>query len=249
MTWGSMKSIAGFFGVILFSGCGTSGGGADAGMDGWDGGSDKEPVVATKLAFLVEPGNVGIYEFFSPPVRVALQDGEGNLADTATDLVSLEIGANPSEAELLGDISVEAVAGVATFPMLAIGEPGVGYTLKATATGLEPAESGAFEVAAVAAPGPFDLLTPADGTSADGTSLLFSWGRAEGVESYDLELSRTEAFGPDDLFSGVGATIEQSHQLDVSWFPTGQTYYWRVIARNIGGATVASNAPFQFSIP
>jgi hypothetical protein len=61
--------------------------------------------------------------------------------------VTMTIGANPAGGVLAGTTVVGASSGTAAFSGLRIDRPGVGYTLVASATGLAPAASTAFDVA------------------------------------------------------------------------------------------------------
>src|SRR3989454_12774176 len=60
----------------------------------------------------------------------------------------MALGANPTGATLAGVGPVAAVAGVATFSNLSVDRAGTAYTLVASASGLSPATSAAFNVAA-----------------------------------------------------------------------------------------------------
>ena len=60
----------------------------------------------------------------------------------------MAIGINPSSGTLAGTLTVNAVAGVATFANLSINAAGSGYTLGASAPGLTGSTSSAFNVTA-----------------------------------------------------------------------------------------------------
>ena len=106
------------------------------------------PEPATQLAFSVQPTNTAVNQAISPAVRVAVRDASGALVTTATDAVTLSIGTNPGTGTLSGTLTVNAVAGVATFSGLSIDEAGIGYTLTAASGSLTSATSAAFDVAA-----------------------------------------------------------------------------------------------------
>ncbi len=87
------------------------------------------------------------------PVLVAeVRDALGNVVPTYTGLVEAALSTNPSSTTLAGTLSVNAVAGVATFNNLIINGAAVGYRLRArlSVEGYESAESAAFNVAAAA---------------------------------------------------------------------------------------------------
>ena len=84
----------------------------------------------------------------APAVTVTIEDAEGNFVTTATNAVTMAIGTNPPNGTLSGILTVNAVAGVATFSNLSINATGSGYMLAASATGLTGATSNAFSVTA-----------------------------------------------------------------------------------------------------
>ncbi len=106
---------------------------------------------ATQLAFLVQPSTVTQGGAIAPAVQVAIQDQFGNTVPTATDLVTMTIGANPGSATLGGAGPITPSAGIATFSNLSLSAPGAGYTLVATASALGTVESSPFGVLPVAA--------------------------------------------------------------------------------------------------
>jgi len=103
---------------------------------------------ATKLAFLVQPGNTVSGAAIAPSVTVQVQDAAGNLVTGSTAPVTVAIGTNPASGTLSGTQTVNAVAGVATFGSLSIDKAGSGYTLTAGSTGLSSATSNAFNITA-----------------------------------------------------------------------------------------------------
>jgi len=104
--------------------------------------------VATQLAFLIPPTQVGVGAVITPPVEVGIEDALGNLVTTATNSVDLRIGFNPSNGSLGGATTLNAVGGVATFSDLTVDQPGTGYTLVAGSGSLTDATSPAFDVIA-----------------------------------------------------------------------------------------------------
>ena len=112
------------------------------------------PATATALAFTVQPGSTVQDSTIKPAVEVTAYDALGNKATNFTGPIGVGIGTDPSvsgNANLRGQNSVTAVAGVATFTDLHIDQPGVGYTLKAGFGSATPvATSAAFNIT----PGP-----------------------------------------------------------------------------------------------
>jgi hypothetical protein len=106
--------------------------------------------VASKLVFTQQPTNTASASSITPAVMVQVQDASGNLT-SSTAAVTMAIGTNPSAGTLSGTLTVNAVAGVATFSNLSIDKVGTGYTLGATSAGLTSATSSAFNITAGAA--------------------------------------------------------------------------------------------------
>lgn len=99
------------------------------------------------LAFATQPpASVEVGTVLSPPIRVAVQDAQGNAVPGAADAVTLALGANSTGARLLGTTTVQAVNGIATFDDVRVDRVGSGYTLLATAPGLASATSTSFAV-------------------------------------------------------------------------------------------------------
>ena len=106
------------------------------------------PAAAASLAFTTQPVATGAGSPISPAAVVTARDAFGNTATGFTGNVAIAIGANPGTSTLTGTTSVAAVAGVATFSTLSLNNPGVGYTLVASASGLTGATSAAFDITA-----------------------------------------------------------------------------------------------------
>ena len=90
-------------------------------------------------------------------VRVAADVSAGGAVDTTFNgLVTLAFANNPGNASFVvgstptPTLTATAVNGVADFSPIVVNAVGFGYTLKATASGLSPATSNAFDVSAVA---------------------------------------------------------------------------------------------------
>ncbi len=109
------------------------------------------PQSAVQLAFTVQPSSSTAGVAIGPVLAVAIQDAYGDLVTSATNVVTLTIATNPGYGTLSGTASATAVNGVASFSNLRIDKTGVGYTLKAAATGLTGATSIQFTIAAAPA--------------------------------------------------------------------------------------------------
>ncbi|HXJ29719.1 MAG TPA: hypothetical protein VNG35_03725 [Gemmatimonadales bacterium] len=108
------------------------------------------PPPATQLRFTVQPTNTLPLTTITPAVEVAALDAQGNPVSGFAGTITIAIGHDASllgNAVLSGTLSVTAVNGVARFSDLSIDEVGLGYTLRATVTGLTSAVSAPFDVA------------------------------------------------------------------------------------------------------
>jgi hypothetical protein len=104
------------------------------------------PIVATTLAFTVQPASTAAGTTITPAVAVVVQDAAGNTVTTATNSITVAIGSNAGGGTLSGTTTVAAVNGVATFSNLRIDNVGAGYTLSAASPNLTSATSIPFAV-------------------------------------------------------------------------------------------------------
>ena len=102
--------------------------------------------LADHLAFSVHPSHTSATQAITPAVRVEIRDQFDNLVTGATTSVTAAIANNPGGGSLSGTTTRAAVAGVATFSGLSIDKAGTGYTLGATASGLNGDTSSAFNI-------------------------------------------------------------------------------------------------------
>jgi len=108
--------------------------------------SPSSPGTPARLTFVTQPSDVEGNEPIAPVVQVAVLDGFGNTVTTASDPVTVQIGANPGEGALIGSATVSPRAGIATFADLRVDRPGSGYTLAASSGTLVGVESAAFAI-------------------------------------------------------------------------------------------------------
>ncbi|MGH6691863.1 MAG: beta strand repeat-containing protein, partial [Gammaproteobacteria bacterium] len=105
------------------------------------------PGAATQLAFTTQPTTVNAGAAISPAVAITARDQFNNTATGFTGPVTIAIGTNGGGTGVLaGTLTVNAVAGVATFPDLSLDKVGTGYTLTAASGALTGATSAAFNV-------------------------------------------------------------------------------------------------------
>ena len=100
----------------------------------------------TTLAFVVPPFTTKAGHVIAPTVTVAVLDDLGNTVESASTSVTLRIGTNPSYGTLTGTLTAAVVNGISRFSNLVIDNPGRGYTLIASAIGVNGVSSAAFDV-------------------------------------------------------------------------------------------------------
>lgn len=93
-------------------------------------------------------------------------------------------------------------------------------------------------------PGSFSQNAPSDGATGVSTTPAFSWGTSTGASSYTLVVSTDSNYN--------SPAINVSNLTGTSYTPTttlasSTKYYWKVIASNTAGSTVASNAGISFT--
>jgi hypothetical protein len=126
---------------------------------------------ATNLAFTQQPSSAPAGAAISPSISVAIEDSAGNIIASDNSYVTIAFANNPSGANLLGTLTVQAVNGAATFTGLKIDAAGTGYRLVAGDGTLTAATSNAFNIAANPAQpaivaGPSADSNPVAGTTA-----------------------------------------------------------------------------------
>jgi len=119
---------------------GGSGGGGGGGGGGGSGGA------ATHLVFTAQPQNTQATAAMAGSVVVQAEDGVGAVDTGYAEIVTLTFSANPDGATLGGNVSVNAINGVATFSNLTIDKADTGYVLLATSGALTTAVSAKFTI-------------------------------------------------------------------------------------------------------
>ena len=107
------------------------------------------PPPATQVRFTVQPTNTLPLVTITPAIEVTALDAQGNPVTGFAGPITIAIGHDASllgNARLSGTLTVNAVDGVAHFSDLSIDQIGIGYTLRATASGLTSGESAAFNI-------------------------------------------------------------------------------------------------------
>ena len=151
---------------------------------------------ATKLAFRVQPLDASANQPMTPAIEVRVQDDAGNSAQDIAGNVTVSIGDNVAGGILSGTTTQAFSHGIATFRDLTIDRSGSGYTLVASAVGLDPVTSVEFTVRCVTncwtAKAPMPTRRTLSGIGVLDRRLyavggLASGARAATVEAYDPE--------------------------------------------------------------
>ena len=100
-----------------------------------------------------------------------------------------------------------------------------------------------------APPGAFALSSPADNTFDVPLTPTLTWTDATGGASYNLQIDDQNTFSSPLVYENTGiAANTTSFVVPGGVLANGTTYYWRVFAINSAGTTIASNAPFSFTV-
>lgn len=128
------------------------------------------PGAAVRLGWETQPIDVAINGTLTPSPRVALYDAFDNQLSSGSATISVALGSNPGSATLGGTVTRSLFAGLATFSDLTLNAAGTGYTLVATASGLQSATSNSFNVTQPGSPVALVFVAePTDGVA--GTAL------------------------------------------------------------------------------
>lgn len=138
---------------------------------------------------------------------VEFRDADGRPVPSVTGEVTLSLAAGPGGASLGGSLVAQAVDGVARFPEVVLTRAGLGYQLKAEATGVEGAVSPSFDV------------TPAAAAAVEMTGLP---PNAIAGSSHDAEVTVRDAFG--NVASGYRGTLSVQSSDATATLPGGHTF-------------------------
>ncbi len=141
-----------------------------------DEGTPTGPSEPTQLVFIVQPSQAIAGEPMASVVEVELRNASGARASTATNAITVALGANPGGATLSGTTTVNAEQGVARFTDLQIDRGGADYTLVASSGSISSATSRGFTVVV-----PLTLATVSAGSEhscgATAAGEAYCWGR------------------------------------------------------------------------
>ena len=218
-----------------------------------------EPIAPTsspppvQLVFTMQPTSATAGVAIDPVVAVSIEDASGNTLTSATNTVTVSIGANANGASVTGTTTVAAVHGVATFLNLRILKAGTGYTLKAASPEIT-ATSTPFDIT----PGPAAslLFTTQPSNTIGGVTISppiqvaaqDSFGNLATAfgDSVTVALGSNSASGSLSGTTNVKAVHGTAIFGDLSIAPMGTKY---TLTASAGGLTGASSAPFAIIVP
>src|SRR5882762_5653161 len=101
--------------------------------------------VPSSVTFSVQPSTIAAGATFTPALEITTLDAQGNPFTDFSGTITIALGDHPANAALSGTRSVSASRGIARFPDLRLTTAG-SYTLTASAPGLAPDTSAAFDI-------------------------------------------------------------------------------------------------------
>ncbi|HKS05532.1 MAG TPA: hypothetical protein VJR92_04390 [Gemmatimonadaceae bacterium] len=190
----------------------------------------------TALQFVTGPSTVTAGIPISPAPMVAALDGQGATVTSFTGPITLALGANPGGATLSGTLTVNAVAGIATFNNVRLNRNAAAYTLVASSPSLTNATSSGFtvnpappltvdivsggsQVAALSALLPQPLVIAVRDSLGNGVpGISVTWGPVFGGGALGGAGTLTDATGQSSRTWTLGATVgNQSVDVSASW--------------------------------
>jgi hypothetical protein len=200
---------------------------------------------AKTLAFTIQPGSAVVGGPIGGPPTIAVQDGFGNTVTSSRASISVAIGTNPGAGTLGGTTTQAAAAGIAGFANLTISEPGAGYTLGATSSGLTGAPSGAFTISAATGAISGRVTRAGDGAAVAGAAVsALQSGLVKGSTTADADGTYTLASLTPGVYDvSVSATgFQQVTQAGVAVTAGGMVMVDASLAP-IGGPAIRITSP------
>lgn len=121
-----------------------------------------------------------------------------------------------------------------------VSKAGCTFTPPSRTVQVGPDANVSFSATCIGLPGPFTLWSPPNGSRQTPGQVWLQWRQAVGATSYDV------FFGTSPSPPLVGNQTGTSRSVTVTG---GQTYYWRVVARNGNGSTSSSSGTWSFFTP
>ncbi len=174
-----------------------------------------DTIIPTQLAVTTEPPS-SIPEYTPFTYAVTAEDDQGEVDTNFTGQVTVALSSNPTGATLGGTLTLNAVAGVASFGNLTVSTPGNGYVLDASNSGLSDGVSDPFMVTRATpsvTPNPVSITygTALDNSQLSGTA-TFNGHSVAGSFSYTTA-------------DGVVLNAGQDQMEEVTFTPTDTTDY------------------------
>jgi adhesin/invasin len=199
--------------------------------------------IATHLVFLLQPTNTQTHGALAP-VTVEVEDANNLVVTTDNSFVTIAVNFGTTTLQTL---SVQAVAGVATFSGLSIGSS-KSYTLEATDGSLTPAQSNGFTVA----PGPVANLSfqqqPAAVTSGSAISPTVTVIAMDNLGNFIANelVTVTVSSGPGALRGTMTAITNASGSASFSNLVLDTPGSYMLVAKD-GSVVSAASSPFLVS--
>ena len=208
------------------------------------------PGAAANLNFVVQPTSAVSATAIAPAIQVEIRDALNNRVTTAANQVTLAIANNAGGGTLAGTVTnVSPASGVATFSNASIDKAGTGYTLSATATGLTPATSSAFNVTAGAAANITAASTPPAsapvGTSVTAPSVLVTDSHGNPVAGVGVTFTLTAGGGTITPASPAGLTTDAAGHATLTSWTLGTTAGTNTVTAT---STGLSGSPVSFTV-
>ena len=175
----------------------------------------------TQLAVTTPPPS-SVAEGAAFGLTVADEDSAGVVDTSFSGTVTIHLANNPGGSTLGGTLTATAVDGVATFSNLTLNEPGTGYTLQATASGLTSTTTSAFNVTGTA-----PVVNPSGNTSTyivGGSPVTVDSGVTISTSANDADLTGASiAISAGTLQSGDSLNFTNTAQITGTYNATSGT--------------------------
>ncbi|WP_225409144.1 Ig-like domain-containing protein [Stigmatella hybrida] len=209
-----------------------------------------------KLVFSQQPAH-GTVRASLAQVRVSLQDGFGNTLSVSEPAVTVALtGGNPASV-LSGTKTVSPVAGVASFSGLSVDQEGTAFELEASATGLPPVKSTAFQVQ--------DDLSPAvavlSGSADSASSVTLTWvavgddGTEGTASSYELRHAATDITTEAQFAAATPVSIPapqaagQPETATVTGLAPGAHFFALKVLDGAGNSSRSASVQVELAVP